>query len=284
MGVSLVVGACAFGVGVLAGDPGPGPGAAPTSTADPVPAPVDTVPATRDAAPAAADTLSTTRDAGPAATDTLPVPVLLVPGWSDEASQLRALRERFIGEGWPGERVSAIEFRDPVGSNREHARELADALERLLEESGAPAADVVAHSMGGLALRYLFAREGAGLVRKVVFLGTPNRGTVAAHLAWGAGGEEMEPGSPFLDSLNALPAVPEGVDALAVRTPLDLRVIPGESALLPEGGNARNVEVCCPTHPGLVEDREVFRIVVRFLRGEEALRPSSDVAGRRGRR
>lgn len=277
LGVSLVVGACAFGVGTLAGDPGPGGGAAPASIADPVPGPVDTLPATRDAARGSTDTLR-------AFPDTLPVPVLLVPGWSDEASQLRALRERFVGEGWPRERVSAIEFRDPVGSNREHARELAYALGRLLEETGAPAADVVAHSMGGLAVRYLLAREGADLVRKVVFLGTPNRGTMAAHLAWGAGGEEMEPGSPFLDSLNALPAVPEAVEALAVRTPLDLRVIPGESALLPEGKNARNVEVCCPTHPGLVEDREVFRVVVRFLRGQEALRPDSDVAGRRGRR
>lgn len=274
-GLWLLVTGCVIGVGVLSAGVG--------ATGGSVPAPVDALPASGDDGWSPPDTLPTSRDAAPASIDTLPVPVLLVPGWSDEARQLRSLRERLIGAGWPGERVLAMEFRDPVGSNREHARELSDALEGLLERSGAPATDVVAHSMGGLALRYLLAREGAGPVRKVVFLGTPNRGTMAAHLAWGAGGEEMEPGSPFLDSLNALPAVPKTVEALSLRTPLDLRVLPGESALLPEGENVRNVEVCCPTHPGLVDDPEVFRIVRRFLRGEEALRVPSDVAGRRRR-
>lgn len=274
-GVWLLAAGCVFGVGALSAGVG--------ATDGSVPAPSDAFPGTRQVGPATPDTLPPADDAAPAIPDTLPVPVLLVPGWSDEASQLRALRERLIGAGWPGERVLAIEFRDPVGSNREHARELADALRMLLERSGTAAADVVAHSMGGLALRYLLARDGGVPVRRVVFLGTPNRGTMAAHLAWGAGGEEMEPGSAFLDSLNALPAVPKTVQALSVRTPLDLRVLPGESALLPEGENVRNVEVCCPTHPGLVDDPEVFRIVRRFLRGEEALRVPSDVAGRRRR-
>ncbi len=106
-------------------------------------------------------------------------------------------------------------------------------------------------------------------VRRVVFLGTPHRGTVAAWFAWGEGGDEMQPGSPFLDSLNAGSFVPDSVDALAIQTPLDLRVIPGESALLPDAGNTRNVEICCPTHPGLLDHDDTFRAVVDFLRAEE---------------
>jgi len=76
----------------------------------------------------------------------------------------------------------------------------------------------------------------------------------------------MQPGSPFLDTLNAGSFVPGSVDALAVRTPLDLRVIPGESARLPEAENTWNVEICCPTHPGLLDHDETFRALVEFLR------------------
>ncbi len=199
--------------------------------------------------------------------DTLPPPVLLVPGWGDEAEALAPLRERFLVAGWRAERIFRVEFADPEGSNRAHAEAVGRAVDSLRARTGSATVDVVAHSMGGLAVRRYLAAEGGGAVRRVAFLGTPHRGTVVAYLAWGAGSEEMEPGSPFLDSLNARPPVPPGVEALTVRTPLDLRVLPGESVTLPPGGNIRNVEVCCPTHAGLLDDPETFRIVREFLTG-----------------
>lgn len=207
-----------------------------------------------------------------------PVPVLLVPGWSDGREDLEPLERRFLEAGWPLGSVMAVEFEDPVGSNRAHARTVAAAVRSLRATTGAPRVDVVAHSMGGLAVRRFLSDvdsaadsdPGSPLdatgVRKVVFLGTPHRGTAAAWLAWGEGGDEMEPGSPFLDTLNAGPFVPDRVDALAVRTPLDLRVIPGESAVLPSAENTWNVEICCPTHPGLLDHDETFGAVVEFLR------------------
>lgn len=200
------------------------------------------------------------------AVDTLPPPVLLVPGWSDRAEEMESLRKRFVASGWPPERVRVIEFADPLGSNRDHARELAAFLEAVRKTKGSPVVDVVAHSMGGLALRWLMARKGGEGIRRVVFLGTPHEGTVTAFLAWGEGGREMEPGSPFLDSLRAYPPVPRGVEALVVRTRTDLRVLPGEHARLPDGERIENVEVCCPSHPGLLEDEEVFRRMRAFLR------------------
>jgi len=158
-----------------------------------------------------------------------------------------------------------MDFRDPVGGNREHAREIETQAGELRKVTGEPAIDVVAHSMGGLALRYLLARTGGEGFRRVVLLGTPNRGTVLAHLAWGEGSGEMEPGSPFLDSLNALPPVPEGIRALTIRTEIDLHVLPGESATLPPAPNVRNAEVCCPSHEGLLDDDETFRLLHDFL-------------------
>ncbi|HUF76716.1 MAG TPA: alpha/beta fold hydrolase [Longimicrobiales bacterium] len=201
---------------------------------------------------------------GPAAARTT-TPVLLVPGWLDTARDLAALRIRFLGAGWA--HVEALSFEDPAGSNRDHALEIEAAVTRILAESGAEELDIVAHSMGGLATRWFLLSHHPAPVRRVAFLGAPHHGTLTAHLAWGAGGDEMTPGSDFLETLNGADPVPEGVEAITVRTPIDTRVVPGESAVLP---GIEDHTVCCPTHPGLVEDEDVFRIVVDFLERPEA--------------
>lgn len=200
------------------------------------------------------------------------IPLLLVPGWRDDAEDIDALRMAFVEMGWPGPRVRAVSFEDPVGSNVEHAREIAEAVRSMRLRTGAERVDVVAHSMGGLAVRhYLHFEGGAEEVRRVVFLGTPHRGTVAAMLAWGEGGREMVPGSEFLDRLNQTGGgVPEGVEALAIRTPTDLRIIPTSSAVL---AGAPNLEICCPSHEQLIEGgTEAFAETARFLmRGVEGV-------------
>lgn len=190
------------------------------------------------------------------------VPVLLVPGWFDTGRDMAPLRVRLLAAGWPATHVMAVTFRDPTGSNREHAEEIDSAAARLLERSGASRLDIVAHSMGGLATRWALERPGAPPARRVAFLATPQRGTWAAYVAWGAGGDEMEPGSPFLDSLNAHPPVPRGVEAMTIRTPLDTHILPEESATLP--GIPDHV-VCCPTHEGLIADMEAFRLIRHFF-------------------
>lgn len=211
------------------------------------------------------------------------VPVVLVPGWGDEGTDLEPLRDRLLDAGWPESRILLVAFDDPYGSSASHAPEIGRAVASLLGLTGAPEVDIVAHSMGGLAVRaFLESGETFGDrdVRRAVFLGTPHRGTVAAMLAWGDGGREMIPGSSFLERLNAPPPLPEGVEALAIRTPVDLRVIPGSSAMLPD---ARNVEVCCPTHQGLLDDPAVFREVRLFLlHGPEGLTHPDDTLPPRG--
>jgi triacylglycerol lipase len=190
------------------------------------------------------------------------VPVLLVPGWFDTERDLAALRIRLLSAGWPVAAVDALTFDRPTGSNGEHAEEISGAVEALRDRNGTDKVDIVAHSMGGLATRLYLRQTGADKVRRVVFLGTPHRGTYSAYLAFGEGREEMIPGSPFLTSLNADPPVPPGVEAMTVRTPIDALVLPNESATLP---GTPNVQVCCPTHAGLLRSLEVFRIVRRFL-------------------
>ncbi len=197
--------------------------------------------------------------AGPVATAT-DIPVLLVPGWIDTERDLAALRIRLISAGWEPEAVRALTFRVPTGSNVDHALEIRAAVDSLLEVTGARYVDIVAHSMGGLATRVYLAQTDR--VRRAVFLGSPHHGTWAAYLAWGEGGEEMRPGSPFLERLNRRRDVFEAVEALTVRTPVDTRILPNESSVI-EG--VPDVTVCCPGHSGLLRDIEVFRIVRRFL-------------------
>jgi triacylglycerol lipase len=220
-------------------------------------APVD---ATQDARPPGAGLQADARDVERAAT-----PVLLVPGWLDVGADLEPLRERLVEAGWAEDRVATLRFEDPVGSNLTHAVEISRAVEELRRSTGAERVDVIAHSMGGLALRhYLLFLDGGAFARRVVFLGTPHRGTLAAHLAWGDGGEEMVPGSDFLKELNSRGTVPEGVRVKTIRTRIDLRVLPMSSATLP---GATDVEICCPTHAGLLNDPEAFALMYDFLGG-----------------
>jgi triacylglycerol lipase len=190
------------------------------------------------------------------------VPVLLVPGWLDSARDLAALRIHLLAAGWPSTHVEAVTFAVPTGSNRDHADELAAAVDSLRVHAGADRVDIVAHSMGGLATRwYLLTRPDAP-VRRVVFIASPHRGTLSAMLAWGDGRDEMMPDSPFLDSLNTRAPTPEGVEAITIRTPVDTHIVPGENATLP---GVPDYELCCPTHAGLLRDLDVLGIVRSWL-------------------
>jgi len=187
------------------------------------------------------------------------VPVLLVPGWSDRASFLETLRRRFVEAGWSPERVGAVDFTDRHGCNMRHAAEIAEAARRL---SRCGPVDVVAHSMGGLALRYLVLESAEPPVRRAAFLATPHDGTWAAWLAWGEGARQMRTGSDFLERI----AGPLPVPSLALYTPFDTHVLPQRSAVW---AHARNVRVWT-LHRAMVRSAPAFRAVKEFFVGEVA--------------
>lgn len=197
--------------------------------------------------------------------DSAPIrrPVLLVPGWLGRSIDLMALKERLVRDGWDPDQVFPLEFDDPVGSSIDHAQELERALDQALMETGAREVDVVAHSMGGLAVWVLLQEKGALLpINRVVFLATPFQGTVTAHLAWGDGGPEMIPDSEFLRARQRGGWPQRWVSSLAIRTPLDLTVVPGYGAGLM---GIEDYVVCCPTHQGLLDHDETYMVVRDFL-------------------
>jgi triacylglycerol lipase len=188
-------------------------------------------------------------------------PVLLVPGYSDTAKRLGPCRDFLLCSGWPDAHVQALGFRRPYGSNIEHAAEIARAVASLQDRTGAERIAVVAHSMGGLALRVFLAQGGAAVVETAVFVATPHRGTWLAWLGWGDGAREMRPGSPFLRGLGPIPS---GVRVVCIRTPAEFRVVPGSSTLLD------GVECCtvrAPTHPRMLRHRRTLELIRSVLRG-----------------
>ena len=190
-------------------------------------------------------------------------PVLLVPGWLGRSVDMMALKERLVRDGWDEGSIFPLEFIDPAGSSVDHAEELDQALQSVLTETGADEVDIVAHSMGGLAVWVLLQKKGTVLpIDRVAFLATPFQGTITAHLAWGEGGPEMIPESEFLKDLQQGGWPQTWVNALSIRTPLDLTVVPGYGATLLGIGDR---VICCPTHQGLLDHEETYIIVRDFL-------------------
>jgi triacylglycerol esterase/lipase EstA (alpha/beta hydrolase family) len=191
----------------------------------------------------------------------VPPPTLLVPGWHDTARALRHCNRQLVAWGWRSEHVRCLGFRDRHGSNLDHAHELRTAIETLCDDAGVEEVAVVAHSMGGLALRQCLTTTARPRVHTAVFVGTPHHGTWMAYLAWGAGGTEMRPRSRFLRELNAR-ALPGGVRAHCISTAIDTRVVPGSSALLHD---AHCHHVLLPTHPRMLRHGATLRLIRDLL-------------------
>ena len=141
------------------------------------------------------------------------VPILFVHGNGDQAPIWLSTLWRFESNGYPGDRLHAINFTDPLArdddgaaqpnrsSTEDQLRELTEAIDRIRQTTGAPRVALVGLSRGGYAIRnYVSLPERAAHVSHVVLCGTPNHGV----FAWDAGrGNEFNGRGPFLSRLNA---------------------------------------------------------------------------------
>ncbi|WP_254537453.1 esterase/lipase family protein [Halomarina litorea] len=192
-------------------------------------------------------------------------PVLLVHGYGDTGHSpwWRTLADHFYDSGYTRDAVETLSLGwlpgTTVGSPERYARRIGRAVERLRDRHDSRV-DVVAHSMGGLGVRWYVEREdGAPNVHDLVTLGTPHQGTALARAgSWTPGGRAMLPGSDFLRTLNGR-RLPRAVNYTAVWSEDDEAVLPGHRARLPfTASNVRNVRVRGPGHIGLVTSHDVF--------------------------
>lgn len=193
-------------------------------------------------------------------------PVLLVHGFTQNATNVWGLRRRLERDGHPTWAVSlGLPFR-PIET---HARRLHKALQAAVDRFPG-GVDVVAHSMGGVVLRHVL-RETPALaerVRTVVTLGTPHHGTASSrgmplpHCDL----EQMKRRSSWLA---ALPGFARHIDVVTVAAERDFVVYPSSTCHLP---GARHVQIAGVGHAGLLTNRRVHEAVVQHLQPEAALR------------
>ncbi len=119
--------------------------------------------------------------------------------------------------------------------------------------------DLVGFSMGGLVSRYYMQRlGGVERVDHFVTLAAPHQGTVMASLGQKTGIRQMQRRSPFLRDLERDQDRLKQVKFTSFYTPLDLVVVPAESAELPQ---ARNVRIWSFWHPGLILEKRSLRAI-----------------------
>lgn len=144
---------------------------------------------------------------------TEPTPIVFVHGDGDSGALWQTIAWRFESNGWPAERLHAIDLPCPLArdddrlpqqnrsSSHEQMQHLSAEIERVLALTGAPTLALVANSRGGFAVRHCLTQPGlARRVSHAVLGGTPNHGVWA--LAAIRPGSVFNGAGPFLTALN----------------------------------------------------------------------------------
>ena len=144
------------------------------------------------------------------------------------------------------------------------ARTLQRTVERIREASGAEQVDIVGHSMGGIvAAHYINHTGGVGIVRRLVTLGTPWKGTTMHILGFGRQCHGLAPGSK-----EVVQATPVAAPVTALWSRTDAIILPTGNATF-EG--ARSVELTNQGHVSMLFSLQTMRAVEAALShgGEE---------------
>lgn len=141
-------------------------------------------------------------------------PIVFVHGNGDSASIWQSTVWRFESNGWPRERLHAIDLPYPLSrdedgkaqpgrtSTTEHMAYLKAEVEKVMKATGARQVVLVANSRGGNAVRnYIQNGGGDKTVSHAVLGGTPNHGVWATKGFREA--NEFSGTGPFLTALNA---------------------------------------------------------------------------------
>lgn len=185
------------------------------------------------------------------------LPVIFCHGYMGDATNFVLLRRRLFTSGFRSQ--ATVWLRPFWRPCSEYARLIDERVRDVLRRTGAPAVDLVAHSMGGLASRRYLAHPGrASSVRRLVTIGTPHRGTIFAHAGVGACAEDLRPGSALLSELDG------DLEQLAPRKVLSIH---GDLDLIAQPSTARvpapqeNLLIQGLGHSSLLCSRRVHRAI-----------------------
>ncbi len=158
----------------------------------------------------------------PLATQEARPPIVFVHGNGDSASIWHTTLWRFESNGWPRERLFALDAAYPLArtddakpqegrtGTAEHMQQLATEVERVRRLTGADKVVLVGNSRGGNAIRnYIRNDGGANKVSHAIIGGGTSHGVWASDYLPGS---EFNGQAPFLKALNS----PQGPDGLEV--------------------------------------------------------------------
>lgn len=162
-------------------------------------------------------------------TSGVPIPIVLVHGNGDHAGMWDQTIMRFASNGYPEERLFAVDLPSPVASSTIRAVEanrstpedqtaaLSAFVTRVLLRTGASKVALIGSSRGGLTImNYLRFGGGASHVSHVITCGTPHHG-VFANATTQLDGESNGAGA-YVQSLNSPREVVPGVRFLTLRS------------------------------------------------------------------
>lgn len=230
--------------------------------------------------------------------DSGPPPIVFVHGNGDSAALWTTTLWRFESNGWPRERLHALDMPYPQArdlddkpqpgrsSSAEQRAFLAAAVDRVLKASGARQVVLVGCSRGGYAIRdYIAHAGGAAKVSHAVLGGTPNHGVWAN--AGFRPGNEFNGAGPFLTALNNQGGpgieITPGPKWMTIRSDANDKYAQPDGAWIGARGTPTNVTAAGPELKGAenvviagIDHRETalspkaFAAMFRFIAGRSA--------------
>lgn len=189
-----------------------------------------------------------------------PLPVLLVHGYlcnSAVWAGTRALLERADVS------THAITLEPAIGSIRSYSEAIHEAIDELLVATGAPQVKIIAHSMGGVAVRYHATEYGHHRIAGMITVGSPHYGTALSTLGIGKNVKQMAWGSYFLKTLREHPTDREFQQKTwSLWSPQDNIVCPPVSSKLEFG---KNTAVPGCGHVALLNDSTTEDLILNWL-------------------
>ena len=223
-------------------------------------------------------------------------PIVFVHGNGDSAALWLTTLWRFESNGWPRERLHAIDLPYPAArdaddkaqagrtSTTEYRQFLAAEIDKVLRATGASQVVLMGNSRGGYPIRNYIMNGGAAKVSHAILGGTPNHGVRAD--AQNNPGNEFNGAGPFLMALNnqggAGVEITPGPRWLTVRSDNNDKFAQPDGLWLGAKGTPTNVTFAGPELKGAlnivlpgIDHRETsfgpqaFAAAFRFITGRE---------------
>lgn len=190
-------------------------------------------------------------------------PVLLVHGIDDTNTRFKQMRAVLLTRGFSPVYAMDIIPSDASVSIEAMGSQVLETVRKLQQTTHVQKVDIVAYSMGTLAVRYFLQRQsGRSMVRRFISIAGPHHGTLSAYLRQNIGSLQMRPGSALLHDLNSDIDPWGDVQVSSFWSPLDLMVFPATSSRLVRAHNRAFIVIL---HPWMVSDKRVIEAVAQTL-------------------